>query len=201
MKWKNTIPVVGVVVVAVSLVMINAAPTHSQDKEYVGVNNCKMCHNKTAEGAQYKQWTETKHSQAFDVLKTDRAVEVAKANGVDKPPHEAAQCLKCHVTSYDVETEKTHAKISMETGISCETCHGPGSEHVAAAKKFQFSKDAAAPPPSNVRPNQELCVTCHNTDSPTWNPERYTMADGTKTGFDFEQAFALIDHPNPKKSE
>ena len=48
-------------------------------------------------------------------------------------------------------------------------------------------------------PNVKTCLKCHNDESPTWDPEKYTLEDGTKAGFDFEQAFATIAHFNPKK--
>ena len=44
-------------------------------------------------------------------------------------------------------------------------------------------------------------LECHNEESPTWNPEKYTRADGTKVGFDFEQAKKLTEHPNPLKAK
>jgi len=40
-------------------------------------------------------------------------------------------------------------------------------------------------------------VTCHNDDSPAWNPRRYKLADGTHSGFDCDQAVAKIAHPTP----
>lgn len=188
-------------IVALSFAL-SLAVAVSSAQEFVGVDQCKICHNKAAEGAQFQQWTETKHAQAFEVLKTDEAKAVAERVGLTVPAHEAADCLKCHVTGYNAETKAPPAKITMTMGVQCESCHGPGSEHVAQAKKFQLSRDKdAAMKPTNVRPNQDLCVTCHNPENPTWDPERYTLADGTKVGFDFEQAYAQIDHQNPQKAD
>jgi hypothetical protein len=47
-------------------------------------------------------------------------------------------------------------------------------------------------------PKEEDCRACHNDDSPVWKTERYALADGTKTGFDFEQAKEAIAHPVPE---
>ena len=41
----------------------------AQDFKYVGVTNCKMCHNKAAKGAQCKVWSETSHAGASGSLK------------------------------------------------------------------------------------------------------------------------------------
>ena len=50
-------------------------------------------------------------------------------------------------------------------------------------------------------PDKNLCVKCHNDQSPTWKADRYALADGTKVGFDFEQASKKIAHPNPAKAK
>ena len=41
------------------------------------------------------------------------------------------------------------------------------------------------------------CTLCHNDTSPTWKPDRYTLSDGTTTGFDVEQAYEKIKHERP----
>ena len=44
-------------------------------------------------------------------------------------------CFDCHVsqlaTNYDVTTD-TYRTTWREAGISCESCHGPGGEHIQA---------------------------------------------------------------------
>ncbi len=42
----------------------------------------------------------------------------------------AAQCIGCHTTGYD-PAKKTY----NELGVTCEACHGPGSEHTAGDTK------------------------------------------------------------------
>lgn len=62
------------------------------------------------------------------------------------------------------------------------------------------AKDIPNDVPRNiVRPDNSACVVCHNEDSPAWDPGKYTLSDGTTTGFDFDQAFAKIAHLNPEK--
>ncbi len=190
-------------VMAVAALALAATPAFAQQGEYAGTASCKMCHNKPAEGAQWNQWHGTQHAKAFETLKTDAAKQVAEKEGIKENPWEAASCLKCHVTGYDEAKKAAPAKIKMEEGVGCETCHGPGGAHVDAAKKAMLKKnepfDAAAT--INTEPTAEVCTTCHNPDNPTWKEDRYTTKDGKKVGFDFEQAYEKISHVNPKKAE
>src|SRR5262252_529044 len=74
---------------------------------------------------------------------------------------EARDCLACHATA-----ATSGAQLRLERlvpGVTCEACHGPGGEHVAAmqAKKFQ---DKRIFNPGNLAPDelsQEFCGSCH----------------------------------------
>jgi tetratricopeptide (TPR) repeat protein len=48
-----------------------------------------------------------------------------------------ASCYSCHVsqlsTNYDLRTD-TYRTVWAEPGINCETCHGPGAEHVRVCR-------------------------------------------------------------------
>lgn len=168
--------------------------------EFAGNKACKICHNKSAEGAQWNKWASLKHANAYKVLQGDEAIAVATEAGLDKAPAESPQCLKCHVTAYDVETQKAPAKIALEDGVQCESCHGPASLHLADAKKLMMKKDLAIDVTVHItKGDATVCAKCHNAESPTWDPEKYTLKDGSKAGFDFEQAQKKIAHPNPKK--
>jgi len=78
-------------------------------------------------------------------------------------------CLECHASyirplSTDSLTN-SYDKQSLVTGISCETCHGPGADHVA-----RYSSGAAHPDESAIlnpakfsRDRQvDACAYCHN---------------------------------------
>jgi len=76
----------------------------------------------------------------------------------------------------------------MEEGVSCEACHGPGSQY----KSLKVMKDIAAGTVKGAdvglaTPDKTLCVKCHNTKSPTFKE------------FKFEEAAKKIAHPLPKK--
>lgn len=85
------------------------------------------------------------------------------------------QCAPCHFNGYSVTTingyyqatgaadtdGETHPATGtkQELNIGCETCHGPGSEHVAAAGQGKFIVT-----PQNLTPEREnmLCGQCHS---------------------------------------
>jgi hypothetical protein len=184
---------------------LSESPTfaaYPEGAEYIGNAACKVCHNKKAEGEQWAVWKTKDHAKAFETLLSDEAKQVAQELGLDKPPAESPECLRCHVTGYNYEKEEFHPKLKKEDGVQCETCHGPGSLHQKDGQAFLFQKKTDLDMSANhLKIDANLCKTCHNTDSPTWDPEKYTLESGEKVGFDFEQAKALIAHPNPLKAE
>ncbi len=147
--------------------------------KYVGAKNCKMCH--MSKGKQYPQWAASKHSMAFEVLKSEAALKIGKEKGIASPSTDA-KCLKCHSTAAIVDA-KLIAGITKEEGVSCETCHGPGSDYKAPA--IMRNHEASI---SNglIVPNEKVCIKCHNSESPTFK------------GFDFAKMNAMISHKNPK---
>ncbi len=176
----------------------------AQDAEYIGQDQCKVCHNKKPEGAQWTVWKDMKHAHAFEALQSDAAKKIATERGLTVPPHEAPECVKCHVTGYDLATESIPKKIKAEDSVQCETCHGPGSNHLADGRDVMFKKKTADEidwTAHLMAVEEETCRKCHNEESPTWNTEQFTKEDGSKVGFDFEQAKAIIAHPNPTKAK
>lgn len=186
----------------VSAQLWNAAWTQENQPakpEYVGSKQCKFCHNKPHEGEQYTVWKLNRHSRAFQTLFSPEADKFARSRGMRTPPSESAACLKCHITGYDLETQTYPKKIALEDGVQCETCHGPGSAHMADGKVLRMNKDAIIDLSVNIMlPDESLCVTCHNPESPPWDPNKFTLESGEKTGFDFAQAVRIISHKKPK---
>lgn len=187
------------------IVLLTSLSAQSQDTtpahDYVGTKACKMCHNKPDEGKQYSIWKSMKHARAYSVLLGIRAKEIAAEQKIDGLPHESPACLKCHVTAYNPKTKLYPPKIKKEEGVQCESCHGPASGHLLDGKAIRIKKDTPINVLDNlIHPTVHVCIQCHNDQNPTWNPEKYTLKNGTKTGFDFKQALKEIDHKNPKKS-
>lgn len=152
----------------------------AQDFKYIGADKCKMCHNKPPKGEQYNKWLEGPHANAMKTLSGDKAKEIAKAKGIADPSTDAA-CIKCHSTVGSVDS-KLVATITMAEGVSCESCHGPGSMYKGASimKNLDMAKEKGL-----VIPTEATCKHCHNSNSPTFK------------SFDFKTASAKIAHPDP----
>ena len=143
----------------------------AQNFKYIGASKCKMCHNKPDKGEQFKVWSAGPHAKAMESLSAEEA----------KDP----KCLKCHSTVGHIDASLV-ASIKVEEGVSCESCHGPGSAYKGASimKNQELSMAKGL-----ILPTEEVCVSCHNEESPDFK------------GFDFAEYAAKIAHPNPKAAE
>lgn len=165
------------------LVFFAANALVAQNK-YIGAKTCKMCHNSPAKGEQYNKWSNTLHSKAFTALSSEAALTYAKANGIADPTKEA-KCLKCHSTASSVEASLLEASITVEEGVSCESCHGPGSVY----KSMTIMKDQPTALKNGlIIPDQTTCVKCHTKEGNPFFKE-----------FDYATAVAKISHKNPSK--
>lgn len=88
-----------------------------------------------------------------------------QALGRPLPRAEVDQCFSCH-TSEDV----TKGKLILDKvhpGVTCENCHGPGSEHIGAAgrSRVQETKSHDIFNPGSLAPADlnDFCGSCHRT--------------------------------------
>ncbi|NPA36924.1 MAG: cytochrome C554 [Chlorobi bacterium] len=152
----------------------------AQDYKYIGAAKCKMCHNKPAKGEQYNKWKAAPHSKAMLSLKSEKSLAYAKEHGIADPSKDA-KCLKCHSTAGAVDPS-LRAGIRIEEGVSCESCHGPGSVY----KSMSIMKDREKALQNGlIMPTKEVCEKCHNKENPFYKP------------FNFEEFYAKIAHPDP----
>ncbi len=173
MKSKSLLLILG-------LVFIGSSVLVAQDYQYVGVAKCKICHNKPATGQQYKIWSESLHAKAMETLKNEKSMAYAKEHNIADPSKDAS-CIKCHATAGSIK-DSENGGIKMEEGVSCESCHGPGS----AYKSISVMKNREeAMKKGMIIPDQKVCEKCHNKDNPFYKP------------FNFEEKKALIAHPDP----
>lgn len=171
-----------------------AASAEARDASLlVGVKSCKMCHKKDEEGNQFQKWSEGPHAKAFEVLGTDEAKAAGAKYGIENP-QTSGKCLRCHSTAYNFTEEVQTQVVPVEEGVSCESCHGPGKNYKSKTVMADREQSIAN---GMIHPAKQSCTLCHNEESPSWDPERYTKADGTKAGFDVDQAWDKIKHPNP----
>lgn len=140
----------------------------AQDYEYIGAKKCKVCHNKVEKGEQYNKWAAGPHAKAMESLEGDDA--------------ENPKCLKCHSTYYGDNEDLMTDYITEEEGVSCESCHGPGSVY----KNLKIMKSQEESLANGlILPTAEVCEKCHNDESPTFK------------GFDYDEYVAKIAHPYP----
>jgi len=166
--------------------------------KYVGSKSCKKCHLKSSVGKQFKLWEESKHAEAFELLKSDKAKEVMSKLGLSTQAAEEPKCLKCHVTGYGHPETHYGSKYTFEEGVSCEACHGP-AEFFDKPEDGKTHQEAVGK--GYMTPDEKLCRGCHNEESPTWDPERDTTEDGKKVGFDYAARLKQIAHPIPREEE
>ena len=160
MNFKKLFFLLGMVIFFLSSV-------NAQDAKYIGAAKCKMCHNKADKGGQFAEWSAGPHAKAMASLK---GAEL-------KDP----KCLKCHSTAASVD-QGLVASITVAEGVSCETCHGPGSLYKTASimkdQKMAMAKGL-------ILPTEKVCKKCHNEESPHYK------------GFNFKEYSAKIAHDDP----
>jgi len=110
---------------------------------YVGVEACAACHREET-----LQWRSTPHASAFATLLSRRRQGVPG-------------CTACHVTGSGQPDGYRGMADGALRNVQCESCHGPGSRHVAAPGK----KSILRAPPARI------CVECHD-------PQHSDMTDG-----------------------
>lgn len=185
--WVKSVVLVG------GCMSLTAFAQSEDPAKLIGTKKCAMCHKKDDTGNQYEKWQAMKHASAYEVLATEEAKAVAAQLGIDDPQTSGA-CLKCHSTAYYFTEELKSAAVAVEDGVSCESCHGPGADYKKKSIMLSLEESMAN---GMVHPATDRCVLCHNDESPSWDPERYTLPDGTKTGFDVAQAYEKMKHERP----
>ena len=195
MRWLLTFLSAAVAVCVITAVSVEEKK--ETPHEYVGSKQCRICHNAPAKGSMSDIWSKTKHAEAHPTLLTPAAKEAAKKLGI-KEPEKSGECLRCHSTAYGMTKKQVTEKIKVEEGVGCESCHGAGKDY---AKLGIMEDRQKSVPAGMIYPAKDICVKCHNAESPTWNPERYTDKNGNKVGFDFEVLWEMIKHSTPREEK
>ena len=143
--------------------------------KYAGSPACGACHRGPGSGHQYSMWRMSSHAGAWATLGTKRASEVAAAEGAGDDPQNNPQCLKCHSTGGGGAFLDS---FSIDEGVGCEACHGPGSDYMLEA----IMRDGrAATAAGLLRPGRETCISCHE--------------QAHNEPFDYEAELKKIAHP------
>jgi hypothetical protein len=117
---------------------------------YLGTEACADCHSEAD-----AFWQKTSHARAWETLEQ-------RGQQFD------LDCIGCHVTGWEKPGGSNLGHNTKLRDVQCETCHGPGSIHVAAGgleKPFAVLRN----------PAPDLCATqCHTKEhSDTFQLEAY----------------------------
>ena len=118
---------------------------------YVGMEACRDCHAEA-----FDIWERTPHSRAYWTL------EIVSKNY-------NLSCVACHVTGYQRPGGAEVVQNQGRRDVTCESCHGPGSLHIAARTP------AARRASIRLQVPAQFCATeCHTPEhSDHFNYETY----------------------------
>ena len=154
------------------LAIIFSAAVTAQNFKYIGAPKCKMCHNKADKGEQYNKWLAGPHAKSLESLKGEEKNDPT--------------CLKCHSTAGSVD-KSLLATLKVDEGVSCESCHGPGSVYKTAAimknKTLALSKGM-------TDPTEETCKACHLGEKPEGHA-------APKKPWNYAEFVKIISHDDP----
>lgn len=116
---------------------------------YTGSNNCSNCHDTNWDG-----WSVTKHAWAWPSL-----LNVTHDAGYGQT------CEPCHATGAGVPSiypatgydSVTNGPTYLQN-VTCQTCHGPASDHIAAPGSDAAARRATI----GLVLNSTLCGSCHH---------------------------------------
>ncbi len=104
--------------------------------EYSGSESCKPCHE-----YEYEKWSNKPHAHAYVTL---------ERVGSQFDP----ECVVCHVVGMEYESGfVSAAKTGYLKNVGCESCHGPGSEHIRTLGKGKTTGPRLA------------CADCHTPET------------------------------------
>ena len=158
---------------------------------YLGVEggtvSCVGCHNNAQWDFKYDKWQETGHS---DML-------VRGLNGT-LSSHYGEGCIHCHTTGFDPDAANdgfddfpfvfpdslfpgqydlmlaAYPDAMARANIQCESCHGPGSEHLGVISNSKISTSIST----------DNCAWCHDEGPRHVFPEQWDYSGEDATEFD-----------------
>lgn len=189
------------IVMTVALSFGLVLPVGSKDEiPFDGRKKCSSCHK-----SQYTSWKATAHAKAMTALEAGERSEEKRAAGLDpdKDYTEDKQCVGCHTTGfgseggYDIDDPTKYL-----VGVTCESCHGPGSGyrllHRKAGERFETAQETT--PRAELAESgqdfefRERCNSCHlNYEGSPWAHAAppftpFTPEVDPKYAFDFDKA-------------
>jgi predicted CXXCH cytochrome family protein len=147
-------------------------------------------------GNQWKQRYITKKGDELYILPAQYNLNTGKwkpyhAKDWDKRPW-LKKCGQCHVTGLNYEK-----RTFKEPGVGCESCHGPGLEHIQSKKPAQFAKNIVNPATLAVGLQVQICGSCHTRGKDPSGVHGYPK--GFKPGESLLNKYNTISKNNKKK--
>jgi len=138
--------------------MAEREPT-ANGNTYTGTASCTPCHQDD-----HQVWAGSKHAQAWKTL-----VDADNSERYPWPTTQYPDCIGCHTVGYGEVSGFVNPEATPELqSVGCESCHGPGSAHVA-------DPEVKMGPVGSLR-----CIKCHDHDQ---SPD-----------FDYNQRWLMIRH-------
>lgn len=109
-------------------------PAPKGQASYIGSEACGGCH-----ASALAWWKTHPHGHAYDTL-------------VERNKQYNLSCVGCHVTGYEQPGGSTVTHNAGLVHVGCESCHGPGSLHLADPKQIVRA------------PVETTCLGCHNAE-------------------------------------
>jgi hypothetical protein len=128
---------------------------------YVGSAVCMGCHALGPGDGPAGLWIASRHSRAFHTLSSDQARTLAAGREEYRDmsaPSQDQRCLACHVTSPRVPVGSFAENSSLEEGVGCESCHGPGGSYANA--ETMGDREAFLAMGGRI-PDELTCRRCH----------------------------------------
>lgn len=132
--------------------------------EFVGSQTCAGCHT-----SEHEIWSGSPHAVAFESLRA-------------KGAHEQGDCQRCHTTGFGEAGGFPHGDESTR-GVGCESCHGPGGNHVAEGAERRGTILALTDKCDSCVIMQ-ICGSCHDeANDPGFEFELLDKIEAIRHGF------------------
>lgn len=115
-------------------------------------------------GSREHRLTYFEKSQSLEVTPGQKASEGAPGTnpmGRDRGPGETVHCFGCHSTTVSDTNSQVLDTATLRPNIHCERCHGPGLEHVEAARRGASDLTLPFGKVWTAEGQMKLCGDCH----------------------------------------
>lgn len=140
MKTLPTLPLAALSAIAALSIAAVATPSTPRPQEKFKYASMVGCNTKDCHGAdkamgspglnEYSIWkAQDPHAKAFNTLYKKASKDMGAAMNIPNVT-QSPKCVNCHSMIVPPENVVEGAKWSLQNGVSCEVCHGPGEKWV-----------------------------------------------------------------------